>query len=288
MAAASEQNDTLSVQNSAEIVFVDEDDFPLANLMEHVQSDDDLDDDFELVQDEEEADTPNRTPPVPRGRRNENTEWSENINLRPDLDFNQPTGARIGLEEDMKPVDFFQLYFTDALWNHIVDQTNLYAEQKRGPEERSVWYALTVNEFKAWIALTLNMGIVKKPSLRLYWSTDEIFKTPFFSAVMSRDRYFQIMRYLHFVDNQEEVKDKNSPNYDKLFKVRKLLDLLLLRFLEVYNPERNLSIDETLIKFKGKIYFRQFIPIKPGRFGIKCFTLAEASSGYGLVSKIKK
>ena len=74
-----------------------------------------------------------------------------------------------------------------------MDQTNLYAEQKRGPEERSVWYALlTVNEFKAWIALTLNMGIVKKPSLRLYWSTDEIFKTPFFSAVMSRGRYFQM------------------------------------------------------------------------------------------------
>ena len=194
MAVASEQNDTVSVQNSAEIVFVDEDDFPLANLMDHVQSDDDLDDDFELVQDEEEAETPIRRLPGPRGRRNENTEWSENINLRPDLDFDQPTGPRIELEEDMKPVDFFfQLYFTDALWNHIVDQTNLYAEQKRGPEERSVWYALlTVNEFKAWIALTLNMGIVKKPSLRLYWSTDEIFKTPFFSAVMSRGRYFQM------------------------------------------------------------------------------------------------
>ena len=94
------------------------------------------------------------------------------------------------------------------------------------------------------------------------------------------------MRYLHFVDIQEEGKDKNSPNYDKLFKVRKLLDLLLPRFLEVYNPEKNLAIDETLIKFKGKIYFRQFIPIKPGGFGIKCFTLAEARSGYGLVRKI--
>ena len=31
------------------------------------------------------------------------------------------------------------------------------------------------------------------------------------------------MRYLHFADNQEEVKDRNSPNCDKLFKVRKLL-----------------------------------------------------------------
>ena len=88
--------------NSAEIVFVDEDDFPLANLMEHVQSDDDLDNDFELIQDEEEAaETPNRTLRVPRGRRNENTEWRRNINLRPDLDFDQPTGPRIELEEDI-------------------------------------------------------------------------------------------------------------------------------------------------------------------------------------------
>ena len=94
------------------------------------------------------------------------------------------------------------------------------------------------------------------------------------------------MRYLHFADNQEEVKDKNSPNYDKLFKVRKLLDLLPPRFLEVYNPERNLSIDGTLTKFNGKISFHQFIPIKPGRFGFKFFTLAEESSGYGLVRKV--
>ena len=46
MAAASEQNDAVSVWNSAEIVFLDKDDFPLANLMEHVQSDDNLDDDL--------------------------------------------------------------------------------------------------------------------------------------------------------------------------------------------------------------------------------------------------
>ena len=130
MAVVSEQNGTVCVQNSAEIVFVD--DFPLANLMEHVQSDDDLDNDFELIQHKEEAETPNRTLPVPRGRRNENTEWRRNIDIRPDLDFDQSTGPRIELEEDMKSVDFFQLYFTDALWNLIVDQTNLYAEQKRG------------------------------------------------------------------------------------------------------------------------------------------------------------
>ena len=100
---------------------------------------------------------------------------------------------------------------------------------------------------------------------------------------MSRDRFLQIMC---FTDIQEEVSDKNSPDYDKLFKKRKLLDLLVPRLSEVYNPERNLAVDKTLVKFKGKIYFCQFFPIKPGRFGIKCLTLAESSSGYVLVSKI--
>lgn len=103
---------------------------------------------------------------------------------------------------------------------------------------------------------------------------------------MSRTRYLQIIRYLHFADNREEVKNKNSPNYDKLFKLRKFLDLLLPTFTKVYKPERNLAVDETLIKFKGKFYFRHFIPIKPGRFGMKCFTLAESSTGYCLVNKI--
>ena len=287
MAAISDRDDIGLRQNSVQVVFIDEDDLPLANFLEHRESDDGLDSDFEEEEEEdEEEEQENRVIPRPRVVCDVNREWSRDINLRPDLTFDQPVGPRIELGENMKSVDFFQLYFTEAVWNLIVDQTNLYAEQKRGADDRSVWYDLTVDEFKAWIALTLNMGVVKKPFLRLYWSTDTIFQTPFFPAVMSRDRYLQIMRYLHFVDNREEVKDKNLPGYDKLFKVRKLLDLLLPRFTEVYNPERKLAIDETLIKFKGKVHFRQFIPIKPGRFGIKCFTLAESSSGYAIASKI--
>ena len=134
--------------------------------------------------------------------------------------------------------------------------------------------------------MILNMGIVQKPTIPLYWRTTSTIQTPFFPSIMSRDRFLQIKRYLHFTDNQEEVTVKNSPNYDKLFKVTKLLDLLLRRLSEVYNPERYVAVDETLLEFKGKTYFRQFIPIKPCRFGINCFTLAESSSGYVLVSKI--
>ena len=77
------------------------------------------------------------------------------------------------------------------------------------------------------------------------------YPTPSFPSIMSRD--------------QEEMSDKNFPDYEKLFKKRKLLDLLVPRLSEVYNPERNLAVDETLVKFKGKIYFPHFFPITPAR-----------------------
>ena len=58
------------------------------------------------------------------------------------------------------------------------------------------------------------------------------------------------------------------------------------RFRAVYHPERELAVDQTLIKYKSRVHFRQFIPSKPGRFGIKAFTLAESTSGYVLGSKV--
>jgi len=96
--------------------------------------------------------------------------------------------------------------------------------------------------------------------------------TPFFGATMSRTRFLQILYYLHFVDNSLAPRP-DSPNFNKLYKIQPLLDLIIPRFR---------AVDETLIKFKGKVHFRQFTPIKPSRFGIKAFTLAESTSGYVL------
>ena len=45
------------------------------------------------------------------------------------------------------------------------EQTNLYAEQKRGPEESSVWYPVTTDEMEGWVSLYLTMGLVNKPNL---------------------------------------------------------------------------------------------------------------------------
>ena len=216
-------------RNSVEIEFVDEDDLPIANVYEHQASDNEVDSDFaesesESCSDDEEEEEDHA------GQPRNACGWERNITARPDLPFHQQAGPTIDMNERMTVPDFFQIYFTVQVWNLLVEQTNLYAQQKRIQSESSVWYPVTVEELKAWVALTLLMGIVKKPALRMYWITDATLNTPYFSHVMARDRYFQILRYLHFANNNEEIKDKNQPGYDKLFKVRKLLNLLLPKF----------------------------------------------------------
>ena len=53
-----------------------------------------------------------------------------------------------------------------------------------------------------------------------------------------------------------------------------------------YQPEHDLSLDESTVKFKGRLFFRQYLPAKPTRWGIKQFVLMEAKSGYCLKSAV--
>ena len=273
-------------ENDVEFQFIDEDELPLAciSVLEHPESEEEIgsDDLAESSGDESEESESEEDEDV---EEEEQWAWREEINRRNDVDFNEFVGllADMNLRSLTSSKGLFDLFFTDQVWELIVTQTNLYANQKRGAAEKSVWYPVSVAEMKGWVAVYLCMGIVSKPNILSYWSTD--LSTPFFGATMSRTRFLQILRYLHFVDNSQGPKPHYT-NINKLYKIQPLLDLIIPRFRAVYKPERQLAVDETLIKFKGKIHFRQFIPIKPGRFGIKAFTLAESTSGYVLGSKV--
>ena len=102
---------------------------------------------------------------------------------------------------------------------------------------------------------------------------------------MSRDRYLHIIRYLHFVNNCN-APNQTDPNRDKLWKIRPFLDALVPKFTAIYAPSQNLSLDETLIKFKGRLHFKQFLPLKRSRFGIKGFVIADSTSGCVLGTSI--
>lgn len=73
----------------------------------------------------------------------------------------------------------------------------------------------------------------------------------YISSIMPVNRFSWFLSHLHVNDNNLQSK-KNKPNFDKLYKVRTLLDSLPQTFLQHFNPNENQSVDESIIRFKGR------------------------------------
>jgi hypothetical protein len=137
---------------------------------------------------------------------------------------------------------------------------------------------ITVEEMYRFLGLIIQMGHVQYHSLKDYWSREQLYCTPFYSNVMVRDRFFHILRFLHFKNN-DDPPNRDNPDYDRLWKIQKIFDTLNNRFCELYNPTEHLAVDEVIVLYKGRVAFRQYIPKKHKRFGIKIYELCD-SLGY--------
>ena len=128
-------------ENDVEIQFIDEDELPLAciSVLEHPESEEEIgsDDLAEFSGDESEESESEEDEDV---EEEEQWVWSEEINRRNDIDFNEFVGlsADVNLRSLTSSKGFFDLFFTDQVWELLVTQTNLYANQKRGAAEKSV------------------------------------------------------------------------------------------------------------------------------------------------------
>ena len=161
-------------------------------------------------------------------------------------------------------------------------ETNRYAAANRSISRHSrAWSDVTVEEMKAFVGMLILMGILQLPRLEMYWQTTHpLIATTGMSAVMSRVRFEQIYRFLHLANSSDQV-PSGQPGHDKLFKVRKLLDLVSPKFESEYAVHQSVSIDEAMIPFKGRLSFKQYIKNKPTKWGIKAFVLSDATNGYG-------
>ena len=188
--------------------------------------------------------------------------------------------------EGLRPLDFFYLLFNRTMWDLIVEQTNLYAQQCR-PNVDDLprfsyfrqWTPVTVHEMMVFFALVILMGLIIKPDLDAYWTTDTATATPMFGKHMSRNRFMSILSNLHLTDNSTQP-PVGTPAYDKLCKVRPFVTMMKRNFCEVYSPEQYLSFDEGCCPWKGRLSWRVYNPKKPNKFHMKLFQVCEASSGY--------
>ena len=120
------------------------------------------------------------------------------------------------------------------------------------------------------------MGIDHLPSVGDYWSKDPLLHYAPTADRILRWRFRGISRYLHFVDN-DHLAPRRDPTHDRLEKVRPLIDLLSLKFETLYEPSKNVAVDNAMIKFQGRSFLKQYMPIKRG---IKVWVLGDSSNGY--------
>jgi len=113
----------------------------------------------------------------------------------------------------------------------------------------------------------------------MYWSTDKLFGYLSIRRIMKRDRFMKIQQYLHLND-RSKMKPRNHVDYDKLFLVRPVLDIVRNLCKQNYNPNQNVSVDEAMVKFRGRLAFRQYLPAKPTKYGIKVWMRADPTNGY--------
>ena len=115
------------------------------------------------------------------------------------------------------------------------------------------------------------MGIDQRSNIHAYWAMDLFNYTPWYHKQFRRDRFEILdstMVHINSVEKEESTKDKIEPF------------LLLNKFQNAFYPERDIAIDEIVVKWKGHSKYKTYNPAKPEKYHIKKFGLCDSLTGY--------
>ena len=110
------------------------------------------------------------------------------------------------------------------------------------------------------------MSIVKNTSIRDYWLSD--LKLSYITDVFPRDRWS-----FHISNNSQ------NDNLGRTGKITPIIDGFK-QFSKAVNPAYNISIDESIIPFKGRSDMKIIIKNKPNPEGFRMFVAACPRTGY--------
>lgn len=185
-----------------------------------------------------------------------------------------PGPTRHALREVDTIESSFRLFMKNSLLREIIHWSNKEGRLTYGED----WKAMDETELSCFLGLLILAGVFKAhhEAITELWNKED--GRAIFSASMARSRFQQITRILRF-DNAESRR-RQAVQEDKLQPIRSFFESWVSGLQDCYMPHENVTVDEQLMVFRGRCPFRQYIPSKPGRYGIKIWTLCDSKTTY--------
>ena len=158
-------------------------------------------------------------------------------------------------------------YFFDELVRFTTLESNKYAISRSFKQQ-----IICESEMTSFLGIIINSMYVKVSDRDMYWSNDRDTRIAGIADLLSRNRFKEVMRSLHFRDNQTMPSD----NTDKFFKVRPLFSNLNTK-LEVFANGQFVSVDESIQPYFGFHGAKQYMKGKPHKFGFKMWCACSPS-----------
>ena len=84
--------------------------------------------------------------------------------------YREIPGSTAPFDDNTTVVSLFCSYFTDEVWNLLVTETNHYAQANLSSIPNAhAWTDITTEEMKAFIRITILMGIIQLPQIDIHW-----------------------------------------------------------------------------------------------------------------------
>ena len=204
--------------------------------------------------------SPSRAHPLP-------TSWSSTLQPVHIHSFSSHVGPTVTISES--PLEIFELFFSDDLVELVVEESNRYSREVMGDERYAKWRKITADETKGsqslWVWLNCHLLMTVGRG------------THCFITHRSRTGY----RVRDFVTYHDVcILSRGSPGYDRLGKVRLIINHLLENSVELYDIHKHVAVDEVMIKFQGRSSLKQYMPLKPTKRVINVWVLAGSTNGY--------
>jgi hypothetical protein len=100
---------------------------------------------------------------------------------------------------------------------------------------------------------------------------------------MSLKGFKQILRFCRF-DNKNTREERRAT--DKLASIRDIWTMFVGMLRKYYSPGTDITVDEQLVPFRGQCPFRQYIPSKPAKYGIKVWWCCDSATSYPLNAEV--